>query len=100
MLAGYEDGLGAQVRAGGEEGFGYDDCGGAAVGGGAALQFGEGVVQRGGGEDLLEGVDVAELRVGVLGGVEVVDAGYFGKVVGGGAVSGCFWRRLVREEGN
>ena len=72
-----------------EEVFGYDDRGGAAVGCGAALEFGEGGVQHGGGEDLVEGVDVAELGVGVFGAVEVVDAGDFGKVVHGGAVSGC-----------
>lgn len=77
------------MRAGGEEGFGYDDRGGAAVGGGAALQFRQRGVQCRRGEDLLEGVDVAELGVGVLGGVEVVDTGDFGKVGGGGAVSGC-----------
>ncbi len=88
VLAGDEDGLGAEVGTGGEEGVGDDDGGGAAVGGGAALEFGEGGVDGGGGEDLGEGVDVAELGVGVLGGVEVVDAGDFGKVGCGGAVSG------------
>ena len=52
------------------------------------MEFGEGGVDHGGGEDLVEGVDVAELGVGVFGGVEVVDAGDFGEVGGGGAVSG------------
>ena len=46
-------------------------------------------MDHGGGEDLVEGVGVAELGVGVFGGVEVVDAGDFGEVSGGGAVSGC-----------
>lgn len=72
----------------GEEGFGDEDGGCAAVGGGAALEFCEGGVDHGGGEDLVEGVGVAELGVGVFGGVEVVDAGDFGEVGGGGAVSG------------
>ena len=72
----------------GEEGFGDDDGGGTAVGGGAALEFGEGRVDHGGGEDLVEGVGVAELGVGVFGGVEVVDAGDFGEVGGCGTVSG------------
>lgn len=88
VLACDEDGLGAEVRAGGEEVFGDDDGGGAAVGGGAALKFCEGGVDGWGGEDLFEGVDVAELGVGVFGGVEVVDAGDFGEVVFCGAVSG------------
>lgn len=88
VLAGDEDGLGPEVRAGGEEVFRDDDGGGAAVRGGAALEFGEGGVDGWGGEDLIEGVDVAELGVGVFGGVEVVDAGDFGQVVFVGAVSG------------
>lgn len=45
-------------------------------------------MDHGGGEDLVEGVGVAELGVGVFGGVEVVDAGDFGEVGWGGAVSG------------
>ena len=45
-------------------------------------------MDHGGGEDLVEGVGVAELGVGVFGRVEVVDAGDFGEVGGGGAVSG------------
>ena len=36
---------------------------------------------------MVEGAGVAELGVGVFGGVEVVDAGDFGEVGGGGAVS-------------
>ena len=44
-------------------------------------------MDHGGGEDLVEGVGVAELGVGVFGGVEVVDACDFSEVGGGGAVS-------------
>lgn len=55
------------MRAGGEEGVGDDDGGAAAVGCGAALEFGEGGVDGGGGEDLVEGVDGAELGVRVFG---------------------------------
>lgn len=51
-------------------------------------------MDHGRGEDLVEGVDVAELGVGVFGRVEVVDAGDFGKVGGRGAVSGSSRRRL------
>ena len=80
VLTCYEDGLRAEVGAGVEKGFGDDDGGGAAVGGGTALEFGEGGVDLLGGEDLVEGVGVAELGVGVFGRVEVVDACYFGKV--------------------
>lgn len=40
-----------------------------------------------GGENFGEGVDGAELRVGVCGAVEVVDAGDFGEVGRGCAVS-------------
>lgn len=47
VLACDQDGLGAEVRAGGEEVFRDDDGGGAAVGGGAALEFGEGGVDGG-----------------------------------------------------
>ena len=75
--------MGAQ----GEEGFRDDDGGGAAVGGGAALEFGERGADGWGGEDLVEGVDVAELRVRVFGRVEVIDASDFGQVFLGGAVS-------------
>ena len=71
-----------------QEGFRDDDSGCAAVGSWAALEFGERGMDHGGGEDLVEGVDVAELGVGVFGRVQVVDAGDFGKVSGGGAVSG------------
>ena len=79
------------MGAGGEEGVRDDDGGGAAVGGGAALEFGEGGVDSGGGEDLVEGVDIAELGVRVFGGVEVVDAGDFGQVACISAVSGGWW---------
>lgn len=47
MLAGYFYGLWAEVGAEVEEVFGYDDGGGAAVGCGAALEFGEGGVEHG-----------------------------------------------------
>ncbi len=40
------------------------------------------------GEDLIEGVDVAELGVGVFGGVEMIDASYFGKIGRCGTVPG------------
>ena len=66
-LAGDQDSLGAEVRARGEKGFGHDDGGCAAVGGGAALEFGERGVNHRGDEDLVEGVDGAELGIGVLG---------------------------------
>lgn len=44
------------------------------------MEFGEGFVDGGGLYDLFEGVDVLELRVGVVDGVGVVDVGDFGKV--------------------
>ena len=71
-----------------QERFRDDDGGRAAVRGGTALEFCERRVDHGGGENLVEGVGVAELGVGVFRGVEVVDAGDFGEVGGGGAVSG------------
>ena len=68
-LTGDKDGAVLEVGAGGEEVLRYDyDCG-AAVGGRAALEFCEGRVDGGGVEDLLEGVGLAELGVGVLLGV-------------------------------
>lgn len=85
------DSLGAEMRAGGEEGFGDDDGGGAAVGGGAALEFCEGGVDFLGGEDVGKGVGFTDLGVGVLCGMEVVDAGDFGEVGGCGAVSDGEW---------
>lgn len=87
MLSCDQDCLGAQVWASGEEGFGDDDGGGAAVGGGAALQFCEGRVDDGRREDFGDGVGGAGLGVGVLGGVEVVDACDFGEVCLVGTVS-------------
>lgn len=39
-------------------------------------------------KDLLEGIDIAELGVRVLGGVQMVDASYFSKVGGCSPVSG------------
>lgn len=87
MLACDEDCLGAKVRAGGEEGFGDDDGRGAAVGGGAALEFCEGGVDGWGGEDVGEGVGGAALGVWVLRGVRVVDACDFGEVCLVGTVS-------------
>lgn len=39
-------------------------------------------------KDLIEGVDVAKLGVGVLGGVKVVNAGDFGEVAFIRAISG------------
>ncbi|KAK1841186.1 hypothetical protein CCHR01_16172 [Colletotrichum chrysophilum] len=85
-LARDEDGLVLEVGALVKEGLGDEDGGGAAVGGRAALQLGEGRKDLGGLEDLLLGVDVLELGVGVAGGVLVVDAGDLGKVLGLGAV--------------
>ncbi len=85
-LAGHEDGLGAEMGPLLEEGFGDDDGGGGAVAGGAALKFGEGVVDHGTGLDLFQSVDVAELAVGVLGRVEMVDPGYLCEVSRFGAV--------------
>ena len=87
-LAGYEGRLRSKVGSCGEEGFRDDDCGGAAIGDEAALKFSERGVDNWGGEDLVEGVDVAELGVWVFGRVEVIDAGDFGQVVRVGAVSG------------
>ena len=75
VLAGDLDGLGAEVGMRGEEGFGDEDGGSAAVGGGAALEFSERGVDGGGGEDLVKGVDVAELRVWVVRAVGVIDSG-------------------------
>ncbi len=49
------------MRTSSEEGFGDDDGGRAAVRGRTALQFGEWGVDFWGGEDLIEGIDVAEL---------------------------------------
>ena len=71
-----------------QERFRDDDSGRAAVGSWAALEFSKGWVDHGGGQDLVEGVDVTELRVGVFGRVEVVNASDLGKIGGGGAVSG------------
>ncbi len=71
-----------------QERFRDDDSGRAAVGSWAALEFCEWGVDHGSGEDLVEGVDVAELGVGVFERVEVVDAGDLGKIGRGGAVSG------------
>lgn len=88
-MAGDEDGAGAEVRARVEEFLRDDDDGGAAVGGGAALEFREGFVNEGGVEDLLEGVFVAELGVGVSLRVRVVDARDFGEVFFSRAVSSC-----------
>ena len=66
-LAGDEDGLGAEVGGqGGEEGGGDEDSGAGAVGRGAALELGEGVVDGRRIENVLERVDVLELRVGVV----------------------------------
>ena len=85
-LACDEDGLRAEVRAGGEEGFRDDDGGCGAVGGGTALEFCKGWEDGRGGFDLVEGVYILELRVGVVGAVLVVDPCDFGEVFGGGAV--------------
>jgi hypothetical protein len=65
-----------------EEGFGDNDCCGCSVGSRTALQFGEGVVDHGGRLDLGEGVGGAELGIGVLGRVEVIDSRNFSKVSG------------------
>jgi hypothetical protein len=51
------------------------------------LELGERGVDFGGGEDLVQGVDVVELGVGVLDAVGVVDAGDLREVLGFGAVS-------------
>ena len=88
MLTRDQDSLLPQMWSLIQERFGDDDSGCAAVGGWAALEFRERGVDHGGGEDLVEGKDVAELGVGVFGRVQVVDAGNFGKVGGRGAVSG------------
>ena len=61
MLSSYLYCLRTEVWTSSEEGFGDYDCGGAAVGGGTTLEFCEGVVDHWGIEDLVEGVDVAEL---------------------------------------
>lgn len=53
-LAGYQDGLGAEMWALLEEGFGDDDCGGGAVARGTALQFGQGLVDHRARLDLLQ----------------------------------------------
>jgi hypothetical protein len=46
-------------------------------------------VDHGGLEDLVEGVLVTELGVGIFGAVKVVNATDFGKVFGFGAISFC-----------
>lgn len=68
------------MRAGVEEFLGDDDGCGAAVGGWAALELCEGFVDHGGFEDLLQGVFLLELGVGVALGVFVVDSGDFREV--------------------
>lgn len=87
-LAGDQDGLLTEVGPGVEESLRDQYGSRAAVGGRAALQFGEGLVDLGRGEDLVEGVDVLELGVRVFDGVEVVDAGDFGEVGGLSSESG------------
>ena len=66
---------------------GYDYGGAGAVGCGAALEFCQRGVDHGTVEDLLEGVFLLELSVGVALGVLVADFGDAGEVGGGGAVS-------------
>ena len=68
------------------KGLGDDDGGGGTVARGAALELGERVVDLGRGEDLVERVNVAELRVGIVGAVAVVLLGDLGKVHLGGVV--------------
>lgn len=68
------------------------------------MQLGQGRVDLWGGEDLVQGVDVVELRVGVVHAVGVVDAGYFREVLFGGAVflhvfSPCVSEHLCRPWG-
>jgi len=82
------------VGAGVEEGFRDDNGRSATIRGGAALEFGEWVVEHGCFEDFVESVDSLELGIGVLGGVGVVDAGDFGKVIGGCAVPGGLLERV------
>ena len=76
-----------QLRPCVKEGLGYDYGGAGAVGCGAALEFCQGGVDHGTVEDLLEGVFLLELRVGVALGVFVADFGDAREVGGGGAVS-------------
>lgn len=68
------------MRSGAEEGFGHDDCCSCAVRGGAALEFGKGRMDHWRAEDFGEGIGFAELRIGILDRVDVVDAGYFCKI--------------------
>lgn len=68
------------MRSGAEEGFGHDDCCSCAVRGGAALEFGQGRMNLGRFENFSEGIGFAELRIGILDRVKVVDAGYFCKI--------------------
>lgn len=87
-LARDEDSLLLEVRPRVQEGLGDQHRGGAAVGRRAALQLGQGLVDHGGLLDLLEAVDVLELRVGVLHAVRMIDASDLGEVFCFGAVSG------------
>lgn len=86
-LARDEHGLVAEVRSGVEERLGDEDCSCATVRRGAALEFRERRVDHGRLEDLVEGVLVAELGVGVFGAVKMVDPANFGKVFCFGTVS-------------
>ena len=89
-LAGDENGVleEEKVRSSLQEG-GRDDNGGRrAIGGGAALQFGEGWVDQRGGVDFGNRVRGAELGVGFVGRVQVVDARDFSEIGRERAVSG------------
>ena len=72
-LSGHEDRTGPELRPARQERFTDDHGRRAAVGGRAALQLRERLVNGGAALDLLEGVDVAELAVGVVGAVQMVD---------------------------
>lgn len=81
-LAGNLDSLRLEVWAGIEESLGDDDGGSTTVRSRAALELGEGLKDGLGLHDLFAGVDLLELRVGVVGRVGMVDTGNLRKVLG------------------
>jgi hypothetical protein len=74
------------VRAGIQESLGNDDSGSGSVRGRAALELGKGLVDHRGLHDLLKGVFILELGVGVALGVFVVDTSDLAKVFSLGSV--------------
>lgn len=80
------DGLSLEVRAGIKELLRDEDGSSASIRGRAALKLGERVEDLGCLHNLVEGIDLLELRVGILGRVGVVDASNLSKVLGLGTI--------------